>query len=150
MWFWCGSGVVLVWFWCYRACLGAAADLPVLLLLLQPVQPLQPQLVQLQPQLLGLRADAGPAHHHLQDLQHPNHFGHEPGQSLAAVLVYDPLELLAHHRGDVVHVHHREVGHILLQGRPGVLHVGIVRPSPVSYYVSSAAANFLPPEEQSC
>lgn len=125
-------------------------DLPVLLLLLQPLHPLQPQLVQLQTQLLGLRADAAPAHQDLQDLQDADHFGHEPGQRLAAVLVDDPLELLTHHRGDVVHVHHRQVSHILLQGRAGVVHVGqpaagTRRPSLVSCCVSSAAAKLLPP-----
>lgn len=121
-----------------------------LLLLLQPVYALQTQLVQLQPQLFGLRADAAAAHHHLQDLQDPHHFGHEPRQSLAAILVYDPLKLLPHHCGNVIHVHHREVSHIFLQGRPEVLHVEIVCPSPVSYYVPFAATNFLPREEQAC
>lgn len=97
------------------------------LLLLQPLHPLQAQPVQLQPQLLGLRADAAAAHHHLQDLQDPDHLGHQPGQSLAAVLVYDALELLPHRGGDVVHVHDGEVSDILLQGRPGLLHVGAPR-----------------------
>lgn len=99
-----------------RPSLAPSPHLLVLALLLDAVHPLQAEPIELQAQLLHLGVDVVAAHQHLQDLQHPHHLGHQAGDGLAAVLVDHPLKLLPHGRGDVVHVHHRQLRRVLLQG----------------------------------
>lgn len=52
-------------------------------------------------QLVQFGSDVVAADEHLQDLQDTHDLGHEARDGLAAVLVDDPLELVAHERRDV-------------------------------------------------
>lgn len=87
-----------------------AADLLVPPLLLVSVAALSLQPVHLPSQLLGFLPGSSTVHQRLQQLQHPNHAGNHPDQTLAPKPVYDPLKLLPENRRYVVDIHDGQLG----------------------------------------